>query len=139
LLVCYSSNWAQYRPNDGKFVPESIDPFLCTHIIHAFAKVNNEGEIMPYEWNDENTEWSKGLYQKTIDLKIQNPELKVLLAVGGWNHGSGPFSQMASREITRGRFIQNSISYLIKHKFDGLDLGKNFFLLIVLFVFLKFY
>jgi hypothetical protein len=28
-------------------------------------------------------DWSKGLYQKTIDLKLKNPSLKVLLAVGG--------------------------------------------------------
>jgi hypothetical protein len=28
-------------------------------------------------------EFSKGLYQKTIDLKLKNPSLKVLLAVGG--------------------------------------------------------
>ena len=36
-----------------------------------------------YERNDENMEFSKGLYQKTIDLKLKNPSLKVLLAVGG--------------------------------------------------------
>jgi len=88
--------------------------------------VSSEGEIEPYEWNDENTAWSKGLYQKTIDLKVQNPDLKVLLAVGGWNHGSGPFSKMAAKEITRAKFIRNTVSYLKKHKFDGLDLGKSF-------------
>jgi hypothetical protein len=39
--------------------------------------------LAAYEWNDENMDWSKGLYQKTIDLKLKNPSLKVLLAVGG--------------------------------------------------------
>ena len=33
-LVCYYTNWSQYRPKEGKFVPEDIDPFLCTHIIY---------------------------------------------------------------------------------------------------------
>ena len=28
-------------------------------------------------------------------LKEQNPKLKVTLAVGGWNHGTEPFTAMA--------------------------------------------
>merc|ERR1719412_621090 len=30
-VVCYYTNWSQYRPKKGKFLPEDIDPFLCTH------------------------------------------------------------------------------------------------------------
>lgn len=33
-LVCYYTNWSQYRPKEGRFVPEDIDPFLCTHLIY---------------------------------------------------------------------------------------------------------
>lgn len=33
-LVCYYTNWSQYRVKEGKFLPEDIDPFLCTHIIY---------------------------------------------------------------------------------------------------------
>ena len=81
-LVCYHTNWSQYRPGTQKFFPDNIDPSLCTHIIYSFAKFTNY-ELAAYEWNDENMDWSKGLYQKTIDLKLKNPNLKVLLAVGG--------------------------------------------------------
>ena len=59
LYVCYFTNWAQYRPEGGKYFPENIDPKLCTHIIYAFAKVV-EDRLEPYEWNDEDSEWSKG-------------------------------------------------------------------------------
>lgn len=34
-LVCYYGSWAVYRPGDGKFNVENIDPFLCTHIIYG--------------------------------------------------------------------------------------------------------
>ena len=37
--VCYYTNWAQYRPAGGKYFPEDIDPFLCTHVIYSFAKI----------------------------------------------------------------------------------------------------
>ena len=59
-LVCYHTNWSQYRPDSGKFFPENIDPFLCTHIIYAFAKLERD-RLMPYEWNDDDSEWSKGM------------------------------------------------------------------------------
>lgn len=60
MYVCYHTNWSQYRPDSGKFFPENIDPKLCTHIIYAFAKVV-EDRLEPYEWNDEDSEWSKGV------------------------------------------------------------------------------
>lgn len=88
-MVCYYTNWAQYRKEAGKYVPEDIDSNLCTHIIYSFAKLNRESELEAYEWNDESHSYSKGNYQKVIDLKASNPNLKVMVAVGGWNHGSG--------------------------------------------------
>ena len=64
ILVCYYTNWAQYRPGVGRFVPESIDPFLCTHIHYAFAVIK-DGELKPFEWNDDDSEWGqRGNYAK---------------------------------------------------------------------------
>lgn len=28
-IVCYYGSWAVYRPGNGKFPVEEIDPFLC--------------------------------------------------------------------------------------------------------------
>jgi GH18 family chitinase len=59
------SSWAQYRPDGGKFLPENLDASLCTHIIYAFA-VLNDSKLVPFEWNDQDTEWSKGLFISKI-------------------------------------------------------------------------
>lgn len=65
------TNWAQYRPNNTKFTPKDIDPFLCTHVIYAFAAINTTNyEIRSVEWNDETAEkkgsnnMNENLFQK---------------------------------------------------------------------------
>ncbi len=52
ILVGYLGTWANYRQGDGKFVMEDIDPNLCTHIVYAFAKLENN-KITPFDpWLD---------------------------------------------------------------------------------------
>jgi len=125
-IVCYYTNWAQYRTKPGQFYPENIDPKLCTHLIYAFGKIDDKSELAPFEWNDESTEWSKGMYERVIAHKKTNPKLKVLIAVGGWNQNSMPFSNMVSDEGKRKNFVSKAVEFLIKHKFDGLDLDWEY-------------
>ena len=78
-IVCYYTNWSQYRTN-AKFFPEDIDPSLCTNLIFAFAEiveVNDTWGIGSTEWNDLDTDWSDGMYTRFNELKVSNPELKV--------------------------------------------------------------
>ena len=48
-IVCYYTNWSQYRNEPAKFFPQNIDPNLCTHIIFAFAKIDSNLEIASFE------------------------------------------------------------------------------------------
>ncbi|KAF6024517.1 OVGP1 [Bugula neritina] len=119
-MVCYFENWAQYRPGVQKMVPNEIPTQLCTHVIYSFAKVDQSGVLVPYEWNDEK------MYADTMKLKESNPQLKILLAVGGWTHGTSTFTAMVSSAAKRQNFITNTISYLRKYGFDGLDLDWQY-------------
>ena len=59
-VVCYYTNWSQYRPGTGKFKPHNIPLDLCTHIIYAFS--NMEGNsLTAFEWNDDDTEYRGGM------------------------------------------------------------------------------
>uniref|UniRef100_A0A4W2G3H1 Acidic mammalian chitinase n=1 Tax=Bos indicus x Bos taurus TaxID=30522 RepID=A0A4W2G3H1_BOBOX len=113
-LVCYFSNWAQYRPGLGSFKPDNIDPCLCTHLIYAFAGMSNS-EITTIEWND------VALYSSFNDLKKKNSQLKILLAIGGWNFGTAPFTAMVATPENRKTFISSVIKFLHQYGFDGLD------------------
>ncbi|GFR82658.1 chitinase-3-like protein 1 [Elysia marginata] len=124
-IVCYFTNWAQYRTGIGRFTPEDIEANHCTHIIYAFATIT-EGQLKGYEWNDESSDWLTGMYERVTNLKVSNPALKVLLAVGGWNLGSGPFTEVVASEASRSKFISTSINYLRRWNFDGLDLDWEY-------------
>ena len=51
-MFCYYSSYAQSRAEGGAFVPEDIDPFLCTHVIFAFADVVGGNSMGATNWND---------------------------------------------------------------------------------------
>ena len=78
-VVCYWGTWANYRPKDGKFTPEDIDPSLCTHLIYSFAGLDSENDtIKPLDpWMDLEEGYGLQGYRKATDLKYAYPHLKV--------------------------------------------------------------
>ena len=60
------------------------------------------------------------------DLKQINPELKTLLAVGGWNFGTAKMTAMLATSANRKEFIDTSIAFLRERDFDGLDLDYEY-------------
>nr|XP_060629027.1 acidic mammalian chitinase-like [Anolis sagrei ordinatus] len=119
-IVCYFTNWSQYRPEPAKYFPNNVDPNLCTHLIYAFATMNQH-KIAPYEWNDEDR-----LYPEFQALKKSNPNLVTLLAIGGWNFGTQKFTEMVASAGNRKIFIDSVIEYLHKFGFDGIDLDFEY-------------
>ncbi|XP_053406596.1 probable chitinase 10 [Mercenaria mercenaria] len=120
MRVCYYSNWSQYRPGTGKFLPSDIDPFLCTHLIYSFAKLDYKSELTFFEWNDDK------LYAQFNGLKSKNPNLKTLLATGGWNAGSKVYSDMVTDVTLREKFARTSVQFVRKWGFDGLDMDWEY-------------
>ncbi|KAJ3601777.1 hypothetical protein NHX12_029541 [Muraenolepis orangiensis] len=114
------TNWAQYRPSSGKFTPDNIDPFLCTHVVYALATINSFNQLITTEWNDEQQ------YKVLNSLKNINPALRTLLSVGGTVNGMSPFIWMVSKPESRAVFMKSAISFLRKHNFDGLNLDWEF-------------
>ncbi|KAK7072959.1 hypothetical protein SK128_018790 [Halocaridina rubra] len=45
-VVCYLGSWAVYRPGNGKFNIEDIDPRLCTTLVYAFTGMDENSFAM---------------------------------------------------------------------------------------------
>ena len=92
------------------------DPQLVTHVFFAFAHVSEsfDGLYIPDE----------GELKRVADLKKKNPEVKVLLSVGGW--GSGRFSEMAASARSRSSFAKDCKKAVKKFHLDGIDIDWEY-------------
>lgn len=125
--VCYYGTWAAYRNGLANFQVSNIDPFICTHIIYSFFDTTAEGVITHFDaYLDLPDDNGRDNIRKFIELKKINPAVKLLAAVGGWTAGSERFSKMASTDATRKAFATNSLNFLNKFGFDGIDLDWEY-------------
>lgn len=75
----------------------------------------------------ETTLFSRTGHLKAVgDLRNSHPGVKVLLAVGGWNAGSPPFSKMSRSSSTRRTFVDSVVALLDEYNYDGLDLDWEY-------------
>ncbi|XP_037074482.1 chitinase-3-like protein 1 [Pollicipes pollicipes] len=122
-VVCYYANWSVYRLGLAKYVPANINPYLCTHLVYAFGGFDDDFQLQPF---DKYQDIEKGGYARFNGLKQYNKGLRTLLALGGWNEGSGRFSEMVADPDYRSTFTLSVIRYLRQYNFDGLDLDWEY-------------
>ncbi len=90
-----------------------------THVNYAFANVTEAGRVVLESERD-----SVNLAQLR-KLKSENPNLKILLSVGGWTW-SDYFSNAALTDPSRTQFAKSAVALLRKHELDGLDLDWEY-------------
>lgn len=106
IIVGYATYWDTAMP----------DPTLVTHINYAFAHIKKDFESLDIK--------TSSRLKKIVALKDKNPDLKVLLSIGGW--GAGNFSEMAADETHRKNFSKNCLAAVEQYNLDGIDLDWEY-------------
>lgn len=106
VVVAYVTSWSRVMPN----------PFVMTHINYAFGHVNDTFDGVKID----NPERLKEL----LRLRRVNPDLKIMLSVGGW--GSGRFSEMAADENLRMSFAKDCLRVVEEFPLDGIDIDWEY-------------
>lgn len=66
-----------------------------------------------------------------MNFKERQPKLKVSLAVGGWNEGSGKYSNMSSTPENRKAFIDSVLVFLKYDNYRTSLINLNLFIYII--------
>ena len=106
VIVAYVTSWSQVIP----------DPTTVTHINYAFGGVKDTFDGV----NISNPERLRTI----ANLKKNNPNLKVLLSVGGW--GAGNFSEMAADPKLRRKFADDCLRIVKEYNLDGIDIDWEY-------------
>ena len=125
-MICYFSNWAGLRSGEGKFLPENVDGRLCSHVVYAFAKLDEDSlSLTP---SGPRSDLDEKFYQRLVDVvKRTNPSARVLLSVGGWSDSGGDkYSRLVNNKTSRAHFVSESLRFLELHRFDGLVVEWHF-------------
>jgi chitinase len=89
-----------------------------THVNYAFANIQDGRVVEGFRRDAENFAVLRG-------LKARNPDLKILVSVGGWTW-SGGFSDAALTPASRERFIESAVDFVRRHELDGFDVDWEY-------------
>ncbi|WP_111669422.1 glycoside hydrolase family 18 protein [Algoriphagus litoralis] len=109
FIVGYVAGWKTVNP-------KKIPAEKLTHINYAFANVE-DGVVTHIEGRTAKDSTNFLMLQQ---LKARNPDLKILVSIGGWTHSKG-FSDAVLTEEGRKKLTDSGIDFLLKYNLDGLD------------------
>jgi chitinase len=107
-----------YMAPSENYRPQDLPLEKLTHIIFSFTEVvDNEMQFRNIASGEKLT--------LLVDQKENHPNLKVMIACGGWG-GSGGFSDMAATSENRKKFVKSAIEFLEEYDLDGLDMDWEY-------------
>ncbi|KAL8927632.1 MAG: hypothetical protein Q9172_001261 [Xanthocarpia lactea] len=103
--------------------PSSLELDNITHVYYAFA-LYPDGTVYLSDIHADTQVAVDGTYgglNAVRNLKLQNPNLKTLISIGGGGKGSDPFAGVAASPAAREHFGTSAKQMLDTYGLDGLD------------------
>jgi len=129
-LLALAAGEEASRPADGRVIigyvfaqdrvldPATIAAEKLTHINYAFANIKDGRVVEGFAHDDEN-------YRVLTSLRPRNPNLKILVSVGGWTW-SKDFSDAVHTGESRAKFVESAVDFVRRHDLDGFDVDWEY-------------
>lgn len=98
---------------------DAISAQKLTHINYAFVNVKDSMAFLTNLRTDSTN------FRKLNELKKVNPDLKILISIGGWSW-SGNFSDAVLTPSSRKLFAKTSVDIVRDYKLDGVDIDWEY-------------
>ena len=99
--------------------PSSIDANGLSHINYAFVDVKDNRAWLQNEKTDTVN------FRKLNELKSINPDLKILISIGGWSW-SKHFSDAVLTDTSTQNFAQSAVNIVSTYNLDGVDIDWEY-------------
>lgn len=103
----------------GEINTNQIAAKKLTHINYAFVDIKNNRVWLHREATDTIN------FRRLVQLKRQNPSLKILISIGGWTW-SGKFSDAVLTDTARQAFAASAVEIIRKYDMDGIDIDWEY-------------
>jgi chitinase len=97
----------------------NIEANKLTHINYAFVDIKDGKAFLTNEKTDSTN------FRKLNLLKQQNPDLKILISIGGWAWSEN-FSDAVLTDAARRTFAKSSVAIIKKYNLDGVDIDWEY-------------
>src|ERR1700745_508275 len=103
----------------GLIRTDSIDVWRLSHINYAFIDVKDNRAWLHNEKTDTVN------LRKLSDLKKINPDLKILISIGGWSWSKNLSDAVLTDTSTR-NFASSAVAIVAKYNLDGVDIDWEY-------------
>jgi chitinase len=97
----------------------TIDAKKLTHINYAFVDVKDSMAWLT------NIETDTINFRKLNYLKTENPDLKIIISIGGWSWSEN-FSDAVLTESSRKKFATTGVAIVEQYNLDGIDIDWEY-------------
>lgn len=117
IIAGYYASWSVYARG---YTVENIPADRLTHVIYAFAVIDERGECAPGDLQADPTN-----FDALRRLKAAHPHLRTLISIGGRGTAES-FSRAAASADDRQRLAASCVAFMQQHGFDGIDVDWEF-------------
>jgi len=103
----------------GRFDSTMVNPNKLTHIDYAFVNLKGNRAYLGNPARDTVN------FKTLVNLKKKNPDLKILISIGGWG-GCRFFSDAVLTDTAREGFAASAVDIVRKYNLDGVDIDWEY-------------